>query len=270
MRAPAVAGYFYNGDGDSLGRELRRMMLYASEHAVQSDAVCALCPHAGHQYSGDVAALTYASVRNITKAETIVIIGPNHRDEGKALALSMEDWATPLGIAKCDDALAKKILGNSRMVQADEKAHVHEHAIEVQVPFLQVWAPKAKIVCISMLDQGMDAAADLSNALAKALDPAKHTLIVSSDFSHYIHETNAEKNDKAALKYIEALDAHGFARAVEENDWSICGYGPITAGIMYSRKKGAKSGELIKYSNSGKKTGDVGSVVGYAGVVFRK
>ncbi len=268
MRAAAVAGYFYPADKVELDGMLGELFRKAEAKPVV--AAGGICPHAGYVYSGDTAALTYASMANLAKAETAVIMGPNHTGEGSLISLSLEDWETPLGIAKCDRKLAKKIQENCAIMDFDERAHLHEHSIEVQVPFVQKLNPKTKIVCVCMMGQDYDSAKQVGQALSKSLDPKKHIVIASSDFSHYLPAETAEKKDRKALEFIEDVDAEGLENAVEKFGWSMCGFGPISALLEYSRASGIKRGKTLRYTNSGKSSGDMLAVVGYASVVFPK
>lgn len=270
MRTPAVAGYFYPGEKDELEEMVDEMVKKAKANFPSIDGVGGICPHAGYIYSGHIAAITYASLGGLKDAETVVIMGPNHTGEGSLVSVSLLDWETPLGVARCDVALAKKIQANYPIMDFDERAHVDEHSIEVQLPFIQRLNPSARIVCICMMSQDYETAAAIGKALAKALDPKKHMVIASSDFSHYLPAEVAEKKDKKALEFIEDIDGEGFEKAVERFGWSICGHGPIAALIEYAKQKGVKKGKTLMYSNSGERSGDYSSVVGYASVIFPK
>src|SRR5262245_53502610 len=134
-REPAVAGQFYPGDPDALRREVGRCL--AAVPAGQADkAVAILVPHAGYVYSGAVAGATFAAV---TLPSVLVILCPNHTGRGEQIAVAAHgDWRTPLGPAKINEALASHFLDICALARADEKAHLREHAAEVQLPFLQV------------------------------------------------------------------------------------------------------------------------------------
>lgn len=270
MRTPAVAGSFYPAEKAKLEAMLKDYLGKAEKEYSPLDAVGGVCPHAGYMYSGETAAITYASIAGLKKAETVVIIGPNHTGRGSLVSISLEDWETPLGISKCDVELAKRIQSNSPIMDFDEKAHAYEHSVEVQVPFIQKINPKAKIVCICMMGQDYESARELGKALAKSLDEKKHIVIASSDFSHYLPAEEAEKKDKAARGFIETLDTEGFQRALEKFGWSVCGFGPISALMEYAKAKGIKAGKTLRYTNSGKASGDFLAVVGYSSIIFPK
>lgn len=268
MRTPAVAGTFYPGEKGELNNMLSEFLKKAGEDFEPISAIGGICPHAGYVYSGQTAAITYVSISELKKCESVVILGPNHTGLGSLISISLKNWETPLGIAECDIELAKKIQKNAKLIDFDEKAHMYEHSIEVQIPFIQKLNPKAKIVCICMMSQDYESAKDVGNALAKSLDPKKHIVIASSDFSHYLPADEAKRKDAAARSFIEALDTEGFQNALEKHDWSICGYGPISALMEYAKAKGIKKAKTLSYSDSGKVTGDYLAVVGYGSIIF--
>ncbi|VVC01347.1 Memo-like protein [uncultured archaeon] len=268
MRTAAVAGSFYPAQKGKLDAMLTEYLKKAKTEFAPQKAVGGVCPHAGYVYSGETAAITYVSIDSLREAETVVIIGPNHTGEGSLISLSLDDWETPLGLAKCDVGLAKEIQKNSQLMDFDERAHQHEHSVEVQIPFIQKINPRARIVCICMMGQDLESAQNVGKALAKTLDPKKHVVIASSDFSHYLPSDVAEKKDKKALEFIEDLDTPGFQKALEKYGWSVCGFGPISALMEYARGKGIKKARTLRYTNSGKASGDYLAVVGYASVVF--
>lgn len=273
MRAAAVAGSFYPLDADELAEMVSDCMLRARQHARETSALGGICPHAGYQYSGTAAAVTYSSIREIKGAQTVVVIGPNHTGIGSLLSLSLEGWETPLGEIENDTELGKLIQSHARYLDFDEKAHMMEHSIEVQLPFIQAINKKAKIVPICMMDQTLEASADLGRALFKAISEYnKCTVVVaSSDFSHYVPPEIAKKRDMDALSFITGMDPEGFQqRASERGMWSICGHGPIASLLEYAKRMGCKEGRMLYYTNSGENGGEADSVVGYASVVFPK
>ncbi|MDD5096170.1 MAG: AmmeMemoRadiSam system protein B [Candidatus ainarchaeum sp.] len=270
MRVSAVAGQFYPGDKEGLRDAVSDLFLKAKEYAKETDALGGICAHAGYQYSGVAAATTYASIKGIKSADTIVIMGPNHTGAGSLLSLSLQDWETPLGVVKNDAELGKGIQAHLKILDFDERAHVSEHSIEVQLPFIQSLNPKAKIVPICMMGQELEIAQGLGRALHKAIPESgkKVVVIASSDFSHYIPARAADERDHAALSFITGMDAVEFENRVVSRGWSICGHGPIAALVEYAKLMKCRGGELLYYTNSGAYGGGTDSVVGYASVIF--
>jgi hypothetical protein len=178
---------------------------------------------------------------------------------------------TPLGAVKNDRELGDLIKKNSSVVDYDEEAHMFEHSAEVQLPFLQTLFKEVNAVEIAMTSQSYEVAVDVATAVWKACkDAAKDAVIIaSSDFTHYEPAETAKETDRRALKLIEQMKPQEFIELVEEEELSICGYGAIAAAMIFAQKNEAKS-EVLKYGSSGDTTGDYGSVVGYASVVFQR
>ena len=273
MRFPAVAGAFYTASPSALRDEVKRYLADAAKSVKPAERLAIVCPHAGYMYSGKCAAYSYAACSNWKgKNLTAIIIGPNHTGVGTPISVSFDDWKTPLGEIKCDVALAQAITEADKMARGDETAHMNEHSSEVQVPFLQMAAPEAKMVGICMGWQDMGAAETLGNALFAAISKLKRNAIVvaSSDFTHYEPAEQARKKDLPAIEFLLKMDEAGFEEVVEERTLTICGHGPIAAAMHYAKLAGAKKCELLKYTNSGEATGDMSSVVAYAALAISK
>jgi AmmeMemoRadiSam system protein B len=190
---------------------------------------------------------------------------------GSPIAVSFEDWKTPLGAVKCDLELADAIIKAGKTAAQDEIAHLQEHSCEVQLPFLQTVAPQLKIACICMGWQEIEYAQELGKAIFEAVRKTKRNAIIiaSSDFTHYEEAGVAEKKDRAAIAKLLGMDEAGFLETAEALQVSACGAGPIAAAMHYSKLAGAKKCELLKYTNSGEATKDYSSVVGYASLAIR-
>jgi len=218
-------------------------------------------------YSGATAAYSYAACSNWkARGLTAIVIGPNHTGIGTPISISREDWKTPLGEMKCDTELVDAIVSESKIARRDESAHASEHSCEVQLPFLQLAAPSARIVCICMGWQDEKSAQDLAKAIFAAAHKLKRSIIViaSSDFTHYESAQSAKEKDTQAIELLRSMDAQGFESLVDARDLSICGHGPIAAALMYARYAGAKKCELLKYTHSSEVTGDNAEGVAYA------
>ena len=276
MRSPAVAGQFYPASREALIEQIEQCFLHAlgpgklpvRDAEVSRDIVAAVVPHAGYIYSGYEAAHVYYALAMQEKPESVVILGPNHTGMGSLVAVSQQDWETPLGAVKCDRELAEYLWKSCDVIDSDETAHAYEHSIEVQLPFLQYIYGEFKFVAISLGLQDLEVAREIASCLARV---EKDILILaSSDFTHYESASLAKQKDTLAIEAILALDEEQFLRRVYEHRISACGYGAIATAIATARKRGATRAELLKYGNSGDVTGDYGSVVAYAGIVFRK
>jgi AmmeMemoRadiSam system protein B len=272
LRHPAVAGYFYKGSPESLEKQVREFLLPAE---AKRKARGILAPHAGLIYSGPVAGAVYSSIE---LPDTFVLIGPNHTGLGAAVSIMAKGaWETPLGSTEIEEILAGKILSKSPIIREDSLAHLREHSLEVQLPFIQHFKDTFKIVPIQMLDTRLDTCLELGRAIAEAVQERNQepefarggTLIVaSSDMSHYERASTAKEKDFKAIHYILQLDPEGLYNVVKEYGITMCGYGPAIAMLVACKILGATRAELIKYANSGDVSGDYEQVVGYAGIVI--
>ncbi len=270
MRKPAAAGGFYPGEKEAIEKLVAECMEKARPHIKERNCFAGVSPHAGFIYSGVPAAATFLSIKELKDAKTVVIVGPNHTGLGGLVSLSREDWELPIGVFKNDVEFGEEMVKNANFLKPEEEAHRMEHSIEVQLPFLHAVNPSAKIVPISMMDQSLEGANDVANALLAAEKNLgrEAVLVASSDFSHYVPSEMAEKADKEAMGHILGLDAEGFQKEVRAKNWSICGYGPISVAMLYAKAKGSKKALEVMYTNSGEVTGDYSQVVAYASIVF--
>ncbi|HOK79225.1 MAG TPA: AmmeMemoRadiSam system protein B [bacterium] len=268
IRKPSVSGYFYPGDKNKLVDNLKQYIVAEGE---KISAIGAICPHAGYIYSGKTAGKVYGK---IIPPETVIIVGPNHHGYGEPYAIDENDyWETPLGLVEIDNEIRKQLLAHSRYLQTDSTAHMAEHSIEVQVPFLQYIKPDVKIVPV-VLSSYHDANPwyEIGYTIGLVLSECKtHIMVIaSSDFTHYEPAEDAEKKDKLAIGAILQLDADNFLTTVSKNDISICGFVPIVTVITAAKVLGARKGILVDYSHSGQVSGDFQQVVGYAGIILDK
>ena len=271
MRIPAVSGSFYTSSASQLRAEVKGYLDSAARKVVAKERLAIICPHAGYMYSGATAAYSFTSCSNWRSRElTAIVIGPNHTGIGTPLSVSREDWKTPLGEMKCDTEFADAIVSTGKIARMDETAHAREHSCEVQLPFLQMVAPQARIVCICMAWQDEKSAEDLAKAIFAAAKKTKRNAIViaSSDFTHFESAESARKKDEGAISLLEKMDSTGFESLVDARDLSICGHGPIAAALIYSALAGAKKCELLHYTHSSEVTGDEGEGVAYAALAI--
>lgn len=288
VREPAVAGRFYEGTEETLLASLRECFLHplgpgslpetASDGPRLIDAI--ISPHAGYMFSGPAAAHGFATLAADGIPDTAVILGPSHYHSARRGAVSLaEGWRTPLGTVPVDRDLGRELIAATPLLEADDRAHILEHSLEVQLPFLQFISPHAppKIcpTCIRSHPIGDPAAliADakaLGEAIAQALGPRKAVLIASTDFSHQVPHDVAERQDRLALDAILALDPEGLLQTVYENDISMCGPVPVAVAISFCLARGPHQARLLRYYTSGDIIGERGAVVGYASVVLRR
>lgn len=265
-RKPIVAGQFYPASASELKRMIKGMV---AEKAKKQEVIGLISPHAGYIYSGPVAG---AVISRIRFKDTFIIMGPNHSGRGKPFSIMTEGrWQTPLGEVEVDSEMGKRILAHSRYLEEDMAAHLHEHSIEVQLPFLQYFKTEFKLVPIVLAYGGAAIYKEIGRALARAVKESgnKAVIIASSDMTHYEAQASAQKKDTQAIEAVLALDEDKLLKRVEELDISMCGYAPAVSLIVAAKELGAKGAELVKYQTSGDTSGDYSSVVGYAGIIIK-
>ncbi len=273
VRRPYVAGSFYPRDPQRLRRDIEDSFLHKlgpGRLPVQGDKprtiTAIVCPHAGYIYSGPGAAHSYLAISEEKAPDTAVILCPNHTGLGSAVSLMGEGaWETPLGQVKIDSDLSKDIFKASDMIDMDESAHKYEHSIEVQLPFLQyLYGLSISIVPICMGFQDLETSRNVGEAIAKAAQGRNIIVIASTDMTHQEPYESASRKDHLVLAALANLDEVGVQEIVRMHHMTMCGYGPVSAAIVASKKLGAKRGEILSYHTSGDITGDRGAVVGYA------
>lgn len=264
VRPPAVAGLFYSANPDSLERDVRGLL---PAGALPEKAFGAIVPHAGYVYSGPVAGAVYARMEI---PRTVVIVCPNHTGRGASAAMDpSEAWQTPLGEVPLARALAERLREFAPRVTEDSEAHRREHSLEVQLPFLQVLRPDVEIVPLCLGEPSLSLCREVGEALARAAGEEEDAplLLASSDMNHYESRAVGRSKDDLALERIEALDPEGLFETVLDRSISMCGFLPATALLVAARTAGASRARVVARRDSGDETGDVSSVVGYAGVV---
>jgi AmmeMemoRadiSam system protein B len=261
-REPAVAGRFYTDEPSALAREVDRFLAAA---APRSPALGVLAPHAGYVYSGAIAGAVYARV---AVPPRVLVLGPNHTGLGRPAALWPPGgaWRTPLGLVPVSAALTEA-LARVPGVEVDRAAHLGEHSLEVQLPFLQRARPDVEIAALCLGPLDLDACAELGAGVARVAADAGALVVASSDMSHYVPAEVAREKDHRAIERVLALDPEGLYRTVRRERIGMCGVIPATVMLHAARALGAGAGELVRYGTSGDVSGDDRHVVGYAGVL---
>jgi len=269
VRTPAVAGRFYPGRADELLRDVRE---YTSPVGIPAGtariaAIGCVAPHAGYIYSGGVAGAVYS---RLEIPERCVILCPNHTGKGSPLSIMANTtWQTPLGEVAADGEMSARLLRRFPALEEDSAAHRGEHAIEVQLPFLQARQPELNIVPIAVGTSDFDVLRGLGEALGDVIAgrDVKVLIVASSDMNHYESDAITRIKDHKAIERVLAMDARGLWRVVMNEDISMCGFGPTIVMLTAAKLLGATSATLVKYATSGDVSGDYESVVGYAGII---
>ena len=283
VRQAAVAGSFYPADPKVLSAMMDNYLAKVTGPPVPNanlDPILAVvAPHAGYEYSGPVAAYTYAALKG-HKYARVVIIAPSHYVSFDFSSIYDGDaYATPLGNVPVDKAFARELQKMSSTMQLSSQGHDPtsaggEHAIEVQLPWLQKVLGNFEIVPIVMGDQSYENSRALGVALAKLIKAGgkegETLVLASSDLSHYHPYDDAETIDHKTLDALQAWDYFSMSRNFQSRIWEACGGAPIVAAMIYAERMGANQARVLKYANSGDVTGDKSRVVGYSADVFVK
>jgi len=269
VRTPAVAGRFYPARREELDSTV---LGYLGRSKTPRRYLAVVMPHAGYVYSGSVAGAVAASA---IVPDTVVLIGPNHTGLGaRAAVWTSGVWQTPVGDVPVDEQSARTLVDQSAVLRSDTKAHLREHALEVQLPFLLKRNPSLKIIPITLGSLSLAELKTIGRELADWIAAEKKRsgrdilIVVSSDMNHYLPDGLTRKLDKLAIDAMLGLDPGRLFETVEGQDLSVCGYQPATAMLEAVNRLGAKHAELIDYATSGDVSGDHDEVVGYAGLGF--
>ncbi len=278
-REPAVAGKFYPSNPKELARRVDAWLSVPKDAGRPAGKVLAvISPHAGYDFSGRVAGMSYWFLD--AGYDTVVILGTGHYAPVRGAALlASDDYSTPLGKVPTDRALAMELIKSSPLFKDDPAAHEKEHSIEVQLPFLQRRLKKPFKLLAATLNTGNLATAEaVGRALAAALKGRKALIVMSSDFSHYPRKAVAAESDGAMKLAIESMapalvwtTAHYIlAKNIQNLVTCACGEAAIEAGMTAAKLLGAKSFTPLALSDSSSESGEAGpeSVVGYMSGVF--
>jgi hypothetical protein len=279
VREAAVAGGFYPADPKELSAMIDDLLGRVQLPPVDGTILAAVAPHAGYQYSGPVAAYTYAALKG-HKYSRVVVIAPSHFVAFDFTSVYDGDaYSTPLGQIPVDKEFARQLVKMSSTIQFSGQGHNPtsagpEHSIEVQLPWLQKVLGNFELVPIIMGDQSYESSRALGVALSKLIHDGGQeggTLILaSSDLSHYHTYNEAETIDHKTLRALQAWDYFSMSRNFQARIWEACGGAPIVAAMIYAERMGANRAEVLKYLNSGDTSGDRSRVVGYSADLFVK
>ena len=274
IRKPAVAGKFYEAAPEALRHTVEGFLKKVSPPS--GELVGILAPHAGYPYSGAAAGAAFAGLKDIP-FDTLVILATGHTMALKNGALISEgSFETPLGSVEIDKDLAAVLLKEKRLFENHPRAHADEHAVEVQLPFLQALkGGSVKIVPILFNSSDVELLEDAGRALGLAMKGRSAVFCVSSDLSHYPPGNIAEMSDRSVLlalrqamrsaspAYFELANQLLLAKSSQYMDTIACGQAAMTVGTAAALQLGADDFELQLYTHSGKVSGDNSAVVGY-------
>lgn len=281
IREAAVAGMFYSGEADQLAHEVDAMLNGAPEMVLDGEVVGLICPHAGYPYSGAIAAAGYWQVCG-ESYDAVLVIGPSHREsfEG-ASVFARGGYETPLGVVPVDRELADAIVAHGKGDIQDgwighrlvndpfRQGPIGEHALEVQLPFLQRTVKDLKIVPMVVGHHDLAMCQQIGDAIVDAMGERRVLIVVSSDLYHGEDDAACRASDTRTLGAIETMNFETFAQGVKERTLQACGSGPILIVMHMAKRLGVDGVRVVACTNSNEVTGRAGGyVVGYGAVVL--
>ena len=275
VREAGVAGAFYPEDPADLRAMVDSLLAQAKPPRIDGTIIGLISPHAGYIYSGHVAASGYELLKG-KKIERVVIISPSHIVAFQGAAVyDGQAYQTPLGKVPVDEVFSRKLADASASVLLSSEGHETvrqgrtEHALEVQLPFLQEVLGDFKLVAIIMGDQDYEDCRALGYALAETIKDNQTLIVASSDLSHFHKYSEAVKLDSKVVSAVEEWDYFNLSRNLSHRVWEACGGGPIVAMMIAAERLGANQVKVIKYANSGDvPAGQKDNVVGYMSAVL--
>jgi len=271
IRMPAVAGLFYPEDATEL-KELVLSLLEENKSSKKyNNIVGIVSPHAGYIYSGKSAAVAFNVLKENSNFETAIILSPSHQEYFKGSCIYNGDaYETPLGEIPINKNLAKNIVDNCNSVFFGSEGHKGEHALEVQLPFLQVISENISIVPIVIGDQNIEYIQELSKVLSEIIDD-KTIIIASSDLSHFHSKEKAKDLDNIIVDRINNFEFLELYNDLSRGNCEACGGGGIVTLLETADMIGRNDAEVLSHTDSGDVSNDNSSVVGYlSAVVYGK
>ena len=279
VRPAGVAGGFYPADPKVLSAMIDDLLAQATPPPIHDPILAVVAPHAGYQYTGPVAADTFAELKG-RKFSRVVVIGPSHYVGFDFTSVYDGDaYTTPLGTVPVDKVFARQLVKLDPTMQLSGMGHDitpagAEHSIEVELPWLQRVLGNFQLVPIVMGDQSYESSRALGVALAKLIDSdnkdGSTLILASSDLSHYHTYDVAETIDHKTLSALAAWDYFSMSQNFQAGIWEACGGAPIVAAMIAAERMGANQALVLKYANSGDTSGDRSRVVGYSADIFVK
>ena len=266
IRKPAVAGMFYPASPKVLSSTIDELLNNNSTNTQFTNVTGIVVPHAGYVYSGGTAAYAYNAVKD-KNTNTVIILSPSHREYFNGISIYSGDaYSTPLGTVKVNKELRDTLTQKSKIIHSAVEGHRNEHALEVQIPFLQTIYKDFTILPVILGDQRRNYMIELAERLAEIIN--NNTLVVaSSDLSHFYNKDKADLLDKIVENKINKFDYEGLQNDLDHGYCEACGGGAIVTLLKLSEIINRKKSKVLARTTSGDITGDYSEVVGYLSAV---
>ncbi|HUI63259.1 MAG TPA: AmmeMemoRadiSam system protein B [Bacteroidota bacterium] len=266
VREAAVAGMFYPEDPKELAGTIERMMHEAAPQGGERIRGI-IAPHAGYMYSGPTAARAYGLLAGATY-ETVAVVAPSHREFFEGVSVfDGTAYRTPLGIVPINVRLREDLIAHCACVHASRAGHREEHAVEVQLPFLQKALGEFTLLPLVIGHQTPETCFELGRGLAQVLGDRNALLVASTDLSHFYPDQAARSIDAVTIGDVRRFDGDGLMSHLTDGAAEACGGGPTVAVMTALKILGAAHMDVVGYATSGDITGDRTNVVGYLGAV---
>lgn len=270
LRPSPIAGTWYPGNPKSLAASIDQYLAEATLPEIQGRVIAVIVPHAGHRYSGAVAAHAFATLRGLTP-DLVAVISPFHNyDPHPLITTRHQAYSTPLGVVEVDrDAFAN--LQTKLSIPITPIPQDREHSLEIELPFLQrVFSNGFKLLPVMVRAQERGVSMHLGVALAQTLKDRNAILVASTDLSHFYDQKTADTLDHEMLKCFESFDPDSIFEAERTGRGFACGHAAVAAVLWAAKSLGANRVQILNYATSGDVTGDHSSVVGYGAAVILK
>ena len=267
IKEPSVAGTFYPAQKDTLKKMVDDFLSKAPKSNYSGKLMALIAPHAGYQFSGQVAAYSYKQFKG-RDIKTVILIGASHYKSFTGISVYTKgSMRTPLGDVKINEKVAKSLLNENADIRFYQDAFEKEHSLEVQLPFLQRVSKDFTIVPILTGNLTKKSFEYLTERLIEILQEDEKTIIVAStDLSHFHDYRTAMTMDRKMTDAIERMSIGDVEGYLMNKDAEMCGGYAVIITMAVARGLGATNGMLYKYANSGDITNDMDRVVGYAAI----
>lgn len=273
LRPSPIAGKWYPNQPAILRKDIERYLTDVPLPRQGGQLQALIVPHAGYVYSGAVAAHAFAWIRGLNP-EIVAVVSPLHSQHPARVSTSAHAaYATPLGTVSIDRASVLQVAEYLRThlhQELQSLAKDSEHAVEIELPFLQHLLDDFLLLPLMLREQSWQTAQAVGEALALALRGRNALLVASSDLSHFYPHEIANQLDAEVLRQIENLDAEGVIKANDTGTGYACGRGAIAAVLWAARRLGGNQARVLYHATSGDVTGDYTRVVGYGAAVVLK
>jgi AmmeMemoRadiSam system protein B len=270
LRPSPIAGTWYDGNPKALAARVDEYLNAAQLPEINGNIIAVIVPHAGHVYSGAVAAYAFAALRSLTP-DLVVILSPYHALAPHPLITTAHQaYSTPLGNIEVDQTALAELQSNLE-IPITPMSHDKEHSLEIELPFLQrALKNEFKLLPIMVREQEPEASQKLGHALAQTLGNKNALIVASTDLSHFYDQQTAKMLDTEMLKRFESFNPESIFEAEYTGKGFACGHAAVASMLWAARELGADKVQILKYATSGDVTGDRSSVVGYGAAVVIK